>query len=150
MCRFGVFGVERNRELLEVTCRPLQPFVGVRVNDSIEPHAPLADNRIKTSGRTDKVDITATVWVERRRGSASGDDLGGNALKLPADEAVQITGASPVHREYVPTPGPLDYGEATGFAAAADIDLAARAPALEVALLYSRFWAKAQQLATSG
>jgi predicted Zn-dependent protease len=44
----------------------------VSVNDSIESHARFADNRITTSGRAENVEITATVWVDRRRGSASG------------------------------------------------------------------------------
>ena len=111
----------------------------VSVSDSIESHARFADNRITTSGRAENVDITATVWVERRRGSASGNDADAAALKRLADEAVQIARVSPVHREYVATPGPLDYAEATGFAAAtADVDLAARASALEPALTAGR------------
>ena len=111
----------------------------VSLNSSIESHARFADNRITTSGRAENLDITATVWVERRRGSAAGSDADGSALKRLADEAVQIARVSPVHREYVPTLGPLDYGEAGGFAAAtADIDLVARASALEAALASCR------------
>ena len=111
----------------------------VSLNSSIESHARFADNRITTSGRAENLDITATVWVERRRGSAAGNDADGSALKRLADEAVQIARVSPVHREYVPTLGPLDYGEAGGFAAAtADIDLVARASALEAALASCR------------
>lgn len=111
----------------------------VSINDSTESHARFADNRITTSGRAENVDITATVWVERRRGAASANDVDEGALKRLADEAVQIARVSPVHREYVPTPGPLDYAEATGFAAAtADIDLTARASALESALAACR------------
>ena len=46
------------------------------------------------------------------------------ALKRMADEAVQIARISPVHREYVPTLGPLDYAEARGFAArTAEVDV---------------------------
>ena len=111
----------------------------VSLNSSIESHARFAGNRITTSGRAEDLDITATVWVERRRGAAAGNDADGGALKRLADEAVQIARVSPVHREYVPTPGPLEYGEAAGFAAAtADVDLAARASALEAALAACR------------
>jgi predicted Zn-dependent protease len=111
----------------------------VSLNDSIESHARFADNRITTSGRAENVDIAATVWVERRRGSTSGNDVEASALKRLADEAVQIARVSPVHREYVPTPGPLDYAEGAGYAAAtADVDLAARASALEAALTACR------------
>ncbi len=111
----------------------------VSVSGSIESHARFADNRITTSGRAEDLDITATVWVERRRGSAAGNDADAGALKRMADEAVQIARLSPVHREYVPTLGPLDYGDAGGFAAAtADVDPAARASALEAALTACR------------
>ena len=111
----------------------------ISLNATIESHARFADNRITTSGRAEDLDITATVWVGRRRGSASGNDAAADALKRMADEAVQIARVSPVHREYVPTLGPLDYGEARGFAeATADVDLGARASALEAALASCR------------
>ena len=35
----------------------------VSLDNSVESHARFADNRITTSGRSDDVDITATVWV---------------------------------------------------------------------------------------
>ena len=53
--------------------------------------------------------ITATVWVGRRRGAATGNDASARALKQLAEEAVQIARVSPVHREYLPTLGPLTY-----------------------------------------
>ena len=103
----------------------------VSVQSSIESHARFADNRITTSGRSEDVGVTATVWVEQRRGVATGNDADPDALKRLAEEAVQIARVSPLHREYLPTLGPLTYPEATGFAAStANIDLAARAKAL--------------------
>jgi predicted Zn-dependent protease len=107
----------------------------VSLQSSIEAHARFADNRITTSGRAEDLDITATVWVGRRRGSAIANDAGAEALKQMADEAVQIARVSPVHREYVPTLGPLEYSADRGFAdATADVDLAARAKALDAVL----------------
>src|SRR5262245_35209694 len=106
----------------------------VSVRNAIQSHARFADNRISTSGRAEDLDITATVWVGRRRGSITGNDAG-DALKRLAEEAVQIARVSPVHREYVPTLGPLEYAEARGFApATADVDVTARATALEAVL----------------
>ncbi len=103
----------------------------VSVHSSVESHARFADNRITTSGRAEDLGITTTVWVGRRRGAATANDASPEALKQLANEAVQIARVSPVHREYVPTLGPLTYGEARGFApATADVDLAARATAL--------------------
>ena len=73
---------------------------------------------------SEDLDITATVWVgaaARRRPPATTPSA--DALKRLADEAVQIARVSPVHREYVPTLGPLEYPEARGFAdATADVD----------------------------
>ena len=104
----------------------------VEVAHTTESHARFADNRITTSGRSEDVVINVSAWVERRRGASTGNDASAEALKRMADEAVQIARVSPVHREYVPTPGPSQYAESRGFApATADVDVAARAKALE-------------------
>jgi predicted Zn-dependent protease len=111
----------------------------VSLQNSIESHARFADNSITTSGRSEDVDITVTVWVGGRRGSITGNDVNPDALKRIGEEAVQIARVSPVHREYVPTLGPLEYPASRGFAAAtAEVDLAARAAALQSALAACR------------
>lgn len=111
----------------------------VSLDSSVQAHARFADNRITTSGRAENLAITATVWTGRRRGSVTGSDSGSEALKRMVDEAVQIARVSPVHREYVPTLGPLEYPESRGFAAAtADVDPRARATALDAALTACR------------
>jgi predicted Zn-dependent protease len=111
----------------------------IALQSSVESHARFADNRITTSGRSEDLDITATVWVGRRRGSATGNDSSDAALKRIAAEAVQIARISPVHREYVPTLGPLEYAEARGFVnATADVDVAARAKSLDAVLAACR------------
>ncbi len=109
------------------------------VRSSMEAHVRFADNRVTTSGRSEDIDIGTTVWVDRRRGSASANDASPDALKRMADEAVAIARVSPVHREYVPTLGPLDYPESRGFSdATAELDLGARAAALERVLAACR------------
>ncbi|HUE86498.1 MAG TPA: TldD/PmbA family protein [Vicinamibacterales bacterium] len=111
----------------------------VSLRSSVESHARFAGNSITTSGRSQDLDITATVWVGRRRGSIIGNDSGADALKRMADEAVQVARVSPVHREYVPTLGPLDYAESRGFAGVtAEVDVKARAAALEAVLTACR------------
>lgn len=111
----------------------------VSVQTTTESHARFADNRITTSGRARNRSITATVWVERRRGSATASDASAASLKRLADEAVQIARVSPVHSEYVPTPGPLTYGDNRGYApATAQVDLDARAKALAAAIAACR------------
>lgn len=111
----------------------------VSITSSVESHARFADNRITTSGRAEDLDVTATVWVNRRRGSTSGNDASPEALRQLADDAVQIARVSPVQREYLPTLGPLDYATDRGFAAAsANVDVTARAKALEGVLAACR------------
>ncbi len=107
----------------------------VSVQSAQESHARFADNRITTSGRSDNVTVTATVWVGQRRGAATGNDISPAAVKQLADEAVQIARLSPVHREYVPTLGALTYAAERSFAAATErVDLDARAKVLAAVL----------------
>ncbi|MBY0495449.1 MAG: TldD/PmbA family protein [Cyanobacteria bacterium] len=107
----------------------------VSLRGTAQQHARFADNRITTSGRAEDVQITATVWVGRRRGSSIGNDPAADALKQLADEAVQIARVSPVHREYLPTLGPQTYPDHRGYASAtANIDLDARAKTLNAML----------------
>ena len=107
----------------------------VNLQSTQETHARFADNRITTSGRSDNVNVTATVWVEQRRGAATGNDTSAAALKQLADEAGQIARLSPVHREYVPTLGALKYAEERTFSAATEnVDLDARAKVLAAVL----------------
>ena len=111
----------------------------VSVDNAVESHARFADNRITTSGRSEDLTLTATVWVAKRRGAATGNDTSAAALERLADEAAQIARISPVHREYVPSLAALDYPASLGFApATADVDLAARAATLQSALEASR------------
>jgi predicted Zn-dependent protease len=107
----------------------------VSVQNSVESHARFADNRLTTSGRSENVDITATVWVGRRRGAATANDQDAGALKRLAAEAVDIARVSPVHGEYVPTLGAVDYPASRGYdTATADVDVGSRGRALEAVL----------------
>ena len=107
----------------------------VSVQSAQESHARFADNRITTSGRSEDVTITTNVWIGQRRGAATGNDPGADALKQLANEAVQIARVSPVHREYLPTLGPMTYAQERGFAeSTANIDLNARAKVLAAVL----------------
>ena len=92
----------------------------VSVQSTQASHARFADNRITTSGRSENVTMTATVWVGQRRGAATGNDTSPAALKQLADEAAQIARLSPVHREYVPTLGAVTYAAERSFSAATE------------------------------
>ena len=103
----------------------------VSLRSTAQQHARFADNRVTTSGRAEDLQITATVWVARKRGASIGNDASADALKQLAGEAVQIARVSPVHREYLPTLGPQTYPDHRGYAAStANIDLDARAKTL--------------------
>src|SRR5262245_66379696 len=73
----------------------------VSVRNAIQSHARFADNRISTSGRSEDLDITVTVWTGRRRGSISSNGAGADALAQMAADAAQTARASPAHRRYV-------------------------------------------------
>lgn len=104
----------------------------VSLSNVEESHARFADNRVTTSGRSEDLDITATVWVGRRRGAATVNDSSEGALKQLAGDAVQIARLSPVQREYLPTLGAQEYSADRGFAAStAEVDVFARAKALQ-------------------
>ena len=62
----------------------------VSAQSTVESHARFADNRINTSGRSEDVDITATVWIGKRRGAITGNDSGPDALKRMAEDAVPL------------------------------------------------------------
>jgi predicted Zn-dependent protease len=107
----------------------------VSVQDAQQTNARFADNRITTSGRTENVTVTATVWVGQRRGAATGNDTSAAALKQLAEEAAQIARLSPVHREYVPTLGAMTYPAERSFSPATEsVDLEARARVLGAVL----------------
>lgn len=111
----------------------------VSLDNAVESHARFADDRITTSGRSEDVDITATVWIAKRRGAASINDTSAAALKQLAGDAVQIARVSPVQREYIPTLGPLEYTGDRGFSSAtANVDVNARAKALQGVLTACR------------
>ena len=107
----------------------------VSLSDAAESHARFADNRVTTSGRSEDLDITATVWIGRRRGAATVNDTSADALKQLAADAMQIARVSPVQREFIATLGPQEYGADRGYAAStADIDVTARAKSLQAIL----------------
>jgi predicted Zn-dependent protease len=81
------------------------------------------------------VTVTATVWVGQRRGAVTGNDTSPAALNRLAEEAAQIARLSPVHREYVPSLGPVTYAAERSFAPATEnVDLEARAKVLSAVL----------------
>src|SRR5262245_11804566 len=91
-------------------------------------HLRFAANSFTTSGRRENASAGITVWIDKKRGSASANDLDDASLKRAAEEAEQLARISPVDREYVPTLGPQSYRPSNGYVeATVNISLSERA-----------------------
>ncbi len=78
----------------------------VSLDNSVESHARFADNRITTSGRSDDVDITATVWVgaparcrDRQRHQRRGPEAAGHRRRA---DCAAVAGAARVRADARP------------------------------------------------
>ncbi|MGH9901992.1 MAG: TldD/PmbA family protein [Pyrinomonadaceae bacterium] len=103
--------------------------VGVSSEDY--SHLRFAANAFTTSGRRENRTASVSVWIDKKRGASSTNDLSDASLKAAVEQAEQIARISPVDREYLPTLGAQVYKPTHGFAAAtANIPVAARAKAV--------------------
>jgi len=103
----------------------------VSVSSGIFSHLRFADNNFRTSGRREDTDVSVTVWIDKKKGSAAGNELDDASLRGVVEQAEQLARVSPVDREYVPSLGPQNYRPTQGFVeATANLELAPRAKAL--------------------
>ncbi len=94
-------------------------------------HLRFAVNAFATSGYREDLELTATVWIGQRKGSATTNELGDAALRDAVAEAEELARVSPVDEEYLPTLGAQTYQPAGGFVEATlDLPLEARARAV--------------------
>jgi predicted Zn-dependent protease len=94
-------------------------------------HVRFAANSFTTSGRRADTTVSATVWIDARKGAASTNELDDSSLRAMVAEAERIARVSPVDREYVPTLGPQEYKPGGGYEqATVDLAPAARAKAV--------------------
>ncbi|HMJ65036.1 MAG TPA: TldD/PmbA family protein, partial [Candidatus Binatia bacterium] len=104
----------------------------VSVSSEDFSHIRFAANTFTTSGRRENAGATVTVWIEKKRGSASANDIDDASLKTAAQEAERLARISPVDREYVPTLGPYTYKPSGGYVdATVNISLSDRARAID-------------------
>ena len=75
--------------------------VGIR--SETHSHLRFAANSFLTSGRTENVSATITVWIDKKRGAASTNDVEDASLKQMVDQAEGLARIAPVDREYLPT-----------------------------------------------
>lgn len=94
-------------------------------------HLRFAANSFLTSGRRENMNANIVVWVNRKRGAASTNDLDDASLRAAVEEAERLASISPVDVEYVPTLKTQSYKPTLGYAeATANVPLADRAKAV--------------------
>ncbi|HEV8542707.1 MAG TPA: TldD/PmbA family protein [Verrucomicrobiae bacterium] len=104
----------------------------VSVGSSDYSHLRFAANGFTTSGRSQSASASITVWIDKKRGSASASDVDDQSLKMAAEQAEKLARISPVDREYVPTLGPQQYKPVSGYAeSTAEISLPDRARGID-------------------
>jgi len=94
-------------------------------------HLRFAANSFLTSGRRENMNANIVVWINRKRGAASTNDLDDASLRTAVEEAERLANISPVDVEYVPTLKMQTYKPTLGYAeATANVPLADRARAI--------------------
>ncbi len=110
----------------------------VTVRSEDYSHLRFAANTFLTSGRREGVTARVTVWIGKRRGSASTTDLSGPSLKQAVEDAQTFAKLAPVDIEYLPSLAQQTYTPSRGYVdATARIDLPARARQISDAIAQS-------------
>src|SRR5688572_13897155 len=81
-------------------------------------HLRFASNAFTTSGARENVTVGVTVWIDKKRGAASTNEIDDESLKATVALAEQLARISPVDREYMPTLGQQTYKPVNGYAEA--------------------------------
>ena len=98
------------------------------VGSNKQSHLRFASNNVLTSGTTEGRSANVTVWIDKKRGAASTNDLDDASLRAMVDQAEKIARTAPVDREYVPTLGKQTYRSSSGYVeATANLSLTDRA-----------------------
>ena len=91
-------------------------------------HLRFASNAFTTSGARENVNVGVSVWIDRKRGAASTNEIDDDSLKSTVALAEQLARISPVDREYMPTLGKQTYKPVNGYAeATSNISVTTRA-----------------------
>lgn len=103
----------------------------VSVTSENYSHQRFAANNFTTAGARENTTIGVTVWIDKKRGAASTNELDEASLRAVVAQAEELARISPVDREYLPTLGPQTYKPVNGYVAAtANVSLTARARAI--------------------
>jgi predicted Zn-dependent protease len=104
-------------------CEKLLSYVkaddaSVGVNSENYGHLRFASNAFTTSGARENVTVGVTVWIDKKRGAASTNEIDDESLKATVALAEQLARISPVDREYMPTLSKQTYKPVDGYAEA--------------------------------
>ena len=88
----------------------------VTVSSNRNSHLRFAANSFLTNGRQENATVAVTVWIGKRRGQTTTNDLSDSTLRQAVEQAESIARLSPVDREYLSTLGPQVYRPSVGFA----------------------------------
>jgi predicted Zn-dependent protease len=114
-------------------CEKLLSYVkaddaSVSVTSENYGHLRFASNSFTTSGARENVSVGVTVWIDKKRGSASTNEIDDESMKATVALAEQLARVSPVDREYMPTLSKQTYKPANGYAeSTSNISVATRA-----------------------
>ena len=114
-------------------CEKLLSYVkaddaAVGVNSENYGHLRFASNSFTTSGARENVTVGVTVWIDKKRGAASTNEIDDESLKATVAQAEQLARISPVDREYVPTLSKQTYKPVNAYAeATSNISVTSRA-----------------------
>lgn len=100
----------------------------VNVTSENYSHLRFAANSFTTSGARENTGIGVTVWIDKKRGSATTNEIDDASLQAAVAQAETLARISPVDREYLPTLSAQSYKPVDGYAeATSNISLQARA-----------------------
>jgi predicted Zn-dependent protease len=101
-------------------------------------HLRFAANTFLTSGQRERATARVTVWIDKKRGSASTTDLSDAALKQAVEDAQTFARLAPSDVEYLPSLTQQTYKSMQGWVdATARLDLPARARQISDAIAQS-------------
>ncbi|MBP6822259.1 MAG: TldD/PmbA family protein [Acidobacteria bacterium] len=89
----------------------------VGVTSGTQTHQRFAANSFTTGGASENKSVALTVWIGKKKGQATTNDLSDGALRAMVEEAEQMARISPVDREYLPTLGAQAYRATGGYTA---------------------------------
>ena len=103
----------------------------VSVNSENYSHLRFAANAFTTSGARKNTSVGVTVWIDKKRGASSTNEIDDTSLRAAVAQAEEIARISPVDREYLPTVGRQTYKPVKGYSeATSNISLQERARAI--------------------